>query len=278
MTARRLPVRNPAFEYADDLDPTWNRRFPELAMAANSVSLIMPYAEPYFIRCVRSTLPDLEPELRGRTEDFLHQETQHYRHHRQFNDLVARRYPGVMRIERAMSAAYGWLGRTRSQKFNLAFIAGSESIAYSIARWCEQRLGTLFSGAEPTVATLFLWHLAEEVEHKTEAFDVWQARDGSRLRYFLGTSLSLFLLFWFVWLSTLTMLKGDGRLFSPAAHFRLLRWSVSLGMVVLPTITVSALPGHHPSGFTDPVFLPTWLAEFDSETRTLPVPGVVTGG
>lgn len=277
MTERRLPVRNPAFEYADGLDPIWSPRFPELAMAANSVSLIMPYAEPYFIRCVRSALPDLPSELRGRTEDFLHQETEHYRHHRQFNDLVARRYPGVVRVERAMRAAYGWLGRTRSLKFNLAFIAGSESIAYAIARWCERRLGTLFGGAEPTVATLFLWHLAEEVEHKAEAFDVWETCDGSRLRYILATSLSLFLLFWFVLFSTFAMLKGDGRLLSPAAHFRLVRWSVSLGMVVLPTLTISALPGHHPSDFADPVFLPSWLSGFDPESRTLPVPGVVAG-
>ena len=32
-------------------------------------------------------------------------------------------------------------------------------------------------------ATMFLWHLAEEVEHKTVAFDVYQAVDGSKLRY-----------------------------------------------------------------------------------------------
>ena len=67
MQTSRLPVRKITFEYPDDMDPAWNRRFPEFAFAANSVSLLMPYAEPYFVKSVRSAIPQLDPAVTART-------------------------------------------------------------------------------------------------------------------------------------------------------------------------------------------------------------------
>src|SRR6185295_18788330 len=54
-----LPERVLAFEYPDGMDPAWSPRRPEFAYAANAVSLIMPFAEPYFVKSVRSALPQL---------------------------------------------------------------------------------------------------------------------------------------------------------------------------------------------------------------------------
>jgi hypothetical protein len=36
-------------------------------------------------------------------------------------------------------------------------------------------------------------------------------------------------------------------------------------------MVVSCLPGHHPSHFSDPYFLPAWLGQYDAETGTMPV-------
>lgn len=276
MQTSRLPVRKITFEYPDDMDPAWNRRFPEFAFAANSVSLLMPYAEPYFVKSVRSALPQLDDSTTARTEDYLGQELQHHVQHRRFNDVIGARYPRIPRIERWMRRTYGWLSRTRSQRFNLAFAAGSETIAYAIARWAETHLGEFFDGADPIAATLFLWHLAEEVEHKTVAFDVYEQVDGSKLRYASAMVLSFCLLAWFTIASTLTMLWAEHRVFRPITWFRLIKWSMSLSFEILPDMLVSAMPGHHPSDFTDPTLLVAWLQEFDPVTGTMPVwtPGV----
>ena len=169
-----------------------------------------------------------------------------------------------------MARAYGWLGRTRSLRFNLAFAAGSETIAYSLARWTDRHLGDLFEGADPVAATLFLWHLAEEVEHKTVAFDVWEAMDGSRWRYVRATALSFALLAVFTTIATLVMLRGDRRLHRPRTWLRLLRWSVSLAFTVLPDLAASSMPSHHPSDFVDPPLLSRWLATYDPDTGQLP--------
>lgn len=265
-----LPTRKVALEYPEGTDPAWNRRFPEFAAAANSISLLMPYAEPYFVHSVRKALPHLDDDLQERTAQFLRQETSHHKQHRRFNELVDAKYPAIPRVERWIAKTYGWLDRTRSLKFNLAFAAGSETMAYAIARWSEKHLGDLFASSDSIVATMYLWHLAEEVEHKDAAFDVWSEVDGSRLRYAWAITLSFAILVWFVCLCTFTQLWHDRRLHLPITWFRLIRWAFSLAFTMLPTMAASAMPGHHPSDFADPIYLPQWLRQFDPETGTLP--------
>ena len=50
-----LPTRRVTFTYPDDMHPMWAPHLPEFAAAANAISLGMPYAEPLFIRAMRST-------------------------------------------------------------------------------------------------------------------------------------------------------------------------------------------------------------------------------
>lgn len=266
-----LTVRSVRFAYPDDLEVAWNPRLPELACAANGVSLLMPYAEPFFVRSIRSTLDELDPALERQTRAYLHQELAHHVAHRDFNLLLGRRCPGVARVERWARRSYSWFGRTRSRRFNVAFAAGSETIAFAMARWIDRHVDDLFDGADPVVTTLFLWHLGEEVEHKTAAYDVFEAVDGSRLRYAWASTVSLALLFWFTTAASVIMLRSQRRLRYPVTWFRLLRWSISLAFTILPTLAASALPGHHPRDLADPPFLTQWLKGFDPETATMPV-------
>ncbi len=275
-TAHPLPERTLRLEYPEDMDPAWSPRRPEFAYAANAVSLIMPFAEPYFVKSVRSAIPQLDDADRTPAEEYLRQELQHHVQHRRFNQIVTARYPRLTRIEGWMRRTYGGFSKTRSQRFNLAFAAGSETIAFTLARWTENHLDELFTGAEPVPSTLFLWHLAEEVEHKSSAFDVYEAVDGSRLRYLMAMVMSFVILAWFTGISALTMMATDHRLLHPVSWFRLLKWGLSFAWVGLPTLVVSSLPGHHPSDFADPIWMSSWLTHFDPETGTIPEPSFLT--
>ena len=270
VTASGLTPRRPSFPFDDGLVAAWNPRLPEFAFAANSVSLLMPYAEPYFVRSVRAVLPELDGDLRAQAEDYVRQEASHHAQHRRFNDVITRGHPFLQRLERWMGSTYSWLGRTRSTKFNLAFAAGSEAIAYALARWTEPRLRELFDGADPVARDLYWWHLAEEVEHKSVAYDVFKQLDGSKLRYTFAMVLSLHLLGLFTVAATLTMLVSSRRIFHPVAWFRLTKWALAMVWQVFPDLAVSTLPKHHPTDFTDPTYLMTWLAMFDPETATVP--------
>ncbi len=272
MTIDPLPLRRVRFRYPEDMDPAWIADKPEFAHMANGLSLLMPYAEPLFIKAVRAGLPDVaDPDLRARTEEYIKQEVGHYTEHKRFNAIIRGRHPRVARIEGWMKRCADWVVNTRSRSFNMAFAAGGEIMSFLLARWVDRRAGDLFADADPVVTTMFLWHLAEEVEHKSMAFDVYDAVDGSKLRYALAMVTGTILLFWFVWLAAVTMLRDDGRLFRLGTHWRLFRFGVSAGFEMLPAMLVSALPGHHPSDFTDPIYLTTLLRQYDPVTETMPL-------
>ncbi|MCU1499854.1 MAG: hypothetical protein JWM47_3807 [Acidimicrobiales bacterium] len=249
----------------------WTPRAPELAVAANSVSLIMPFAEPYVVASVRAAVDGLQatdPDLAAEAHAYVVQEAQHHGQHRRFNQQLVGHYPGLARVERALGWVFGRL-RRRSNRFGLAYAAGFETIAFVAARWVDRHQG-LLRDAEPTAATLFLWHLAEEVEHKEVAFDVYQASGGGRLRYAWAMAVAGLLLAVASLAGAWTILAAERRLFSPVAHVRLLTWSLSFLFTALPVMAVSALPGHHPRDLTDPVGLEHWLDHLDAATGTVP--------
>lgn len=256
-------ARDVRFEYPPAMSARWTPRVPEAAIAANAVSLLMPYVEPYVVKSVRRALPDLPTDLHHQAESYLHQELQHHVNHRQFNSLIASQYRGISVLERWIRATYRWLAARRSERFHLAFAAGSETVAFGAARWFENHRRELFDGAEHEAASLFFWHLAEEVEHKCVAHDVYVARGGKKPLYTLAMAISLIVLGWFTVLGTLVMLTHDRRLLNPLAWWRLVRWSITLAWEMLPTMAASVMPGHHPSQLVDPLSLTNWLTEFD---------------
>lgn len=261
-----LPVlRVPRFDLPERIDTGWNPTFPEFAAAANAVSLLMPHVEPYVARSVRAGGERIGGRVGDEARAFAAQELQHQAQHRRVNDVVLEGTPSLRRVDRWAASTYRWLGRRRSLRWSLAFAAGFETSAFALARWTERHLRLLFDDADESIATLLIWHLAEEVEHKAVAADVHRAVDGSRLRYLAASCCSLALLAWFTVLGTITQLVASGRAWSPFAWWRLLRWSISLAFEVLPDLFVSALPGHHPSQLADPTLLVGWLRSFDPD-------------
>lgn len=268
---RALSPRDMRFEYPDDFRAEWQPLKPEFSAACNALSLGMPYGEPYVVSSVRRVRDRLgDEQLRDQVDSYLAQERSHYRQHRRFNELLTAQHPGLRWVERGLARSYRWLARHGSTEFNVAFAAGFEAVAFASARWIDSHRRELFDGADRVPSTLFLWHLAEEVEHKTVAFDVWQAVDGRRWRYARAMATSFLMLVWFMFCGTVVQLAASRRIFNPVAWFRLLKWALGYAFEVVPTMAVTALPGHHPAELADPAWLTTWLAEYDPETGTIP--------
>ena len=273
---REVKARRVRFQWPADQRPVWTPARPEMAIAANAVSLMMPHVEPYIVATVREAMragPVAEAlaaddELAAATRGYVHQEAQHHAQHRRFNDRIVTHYPRLHKVERLMAWFYARL-RRRSTRFGLAYASGAETIAFVAARWVDRRL-SLLRGADATPATLFLWHLAEEVEHKDVAFDLYQASGGGRLMHAWGTIVAALAMFAGVVLGTLPMLWAERRMFSPRAHARLFTWSLSFVFVALPVMVVAVLPGHHPRDLVDPAGLDHWLDHLDPETSTVP--------
>jgi predicted metal-dependent hydrolase len=266
-----VPVRRVRFAWPDDLPLVWTPKVPELAIAANAVSLLMPHAEPYVVASTRAALAEglvADPDQAAAAQDYVAQEAQHHAQHRRFNALIIAQAPGLGRVDRAFARTFGRL-RGRSTRFGLAFAAAFETIAFVSARWVDRRQ-RLLADADPTAATMFLWHLAEEVEHKRIAFDTYQAAGGGRLRYAWAMVVAALVLAVGALAGSLVMLHETGRLLRPSSHLRLAGWALSFVLTALPVMVVSALPGHHPDQLVDPVGLEHWLQHLDPETSTVP--------
>jgi len=263
LTAGRPVLRRPTIRMDDIGDVVWNPMAAEFVASANAVSLLMPSIEPYFAGTVRRALPLLDEELATEARTFIRQELEHQRQHRRFNKRLTQRFSGLRRPERRAQRLFTWLARSRSLEFGLAYAASSETIAYSLARWTSDHMADFLRGADPTATDLFVWHLAEEVEHKSVAFDVWERVDGARWRYAWTAALSMTFLAWLGLWSIVVMLHAERLLWRPTTWWRVGRLLLSFVFEVVPNLAVSALPGHHPDQLRDPDWYAAWLVDME---------------
>lgn len=262
-------VRRLRFEWPDDLDPDWTPLTPPLAPVANAVSLLMPHVEPYVVRTVRDELEHLDGPLRAEAEAWVQQESAHHGAHQRLNRILIGARPSLGRIDRWMVRTFAWIAG-RSRRFDLAYAAGAETVAFVVARWVDPRTDTLFRGADRTATTLFLWHLAEEIEHKSVAFDVHRARGGGRFAYAGGMFAAMVVMAWFTLLGTFAGLVASKQIWRPSTHAQMLSWSFGFAFELLPAMGAALIRGHHPADMADPHWLPVWLRSYDPETRTMP--------
>lgn len=267
-TTSHRPIR---LEWPPDTRACWQPLAPEFAAAVNALSLGMPHGEPYVMKAVRDALPAVaDPTLRAEAEGYLQQEREHARQHRRFNELLIAQHPALARVERWLRWSYRFLTRRAGRRFALAYAAGFEATAFAAARWMDSNRRQLFRGADPEPATLILWHLAEEVEHKTVAHDVWAAVDGSRLRYTAAMTTCFAMLVWFIFVGVVVQLTAWRRLLHPVAWFRLVKWGFGFAFEVVPTMAVTVLRDHDPRDQADPSWMPLWLSTYDPVTDTIP--------
>lgn len=263
-------VRRVRLDFPDELGIEWNPSQPECAIAANAVSVLMPHVEPLVVRTASEAAGRAEPDHAATVRQFCAQETAHQSQHRRLNERLRAHAPGLLGVERFAAAWAAWTGR-RSLRVALATAAAFETVAYSVARWAEHRSRRIFDGADKTATTLFMWHLAEEVEHKAVVFDLLGPNRVGRFTRFLGAVNTLAFLVTGTWLGILVMLKAGGRLWSLRSWWRLLTLGTSLAFDVLTDLAASLMPHHHPDQMSDPVLLTEWLRHVDPATGTVPV-------
>lgn len=269
-----VPHRPIALDYPASTRAAWQPRRPEFSAACNALSLGLPYGEPYVMKSIRDALPALESQgqhqLAHEVRGYLDQEAEHARQHRRFNAILREQHPGVRHVEGWLKRTYSFLTRRAGHKFGVAFAAGFEATAFAAARWMDANRQQLFDGADTVPSTLFLWHLAEEVEHKTVAHDVWAATDGNRLRYFAAMVLCFAMLLWFILLGVIVQLCAWRRILNPVAWFRLWVWGFGFFFEAAPTMASTLMPSHHPNNQADPAWMRLWLSAYDPTTNTIP--------
>jgi predicted metal-dependent hydrolase len=146
----------------------------------NALSMSFPLGEQFFIDAVRNGLkalpPDQQERFRAEAQGFIGQEATHRRLHGLYNAHLEK-----------LGLVNEWEPRAREQqkllegvdpRHHLAITAANEHFTAIMADWML-RNPDLLGTQDPRLVTLWLWHSAEESEHKSTAFDLYQALGGN---------------------------------------------------------------------------------------------------
>jgi predicted metal-dependent hydrolase len=208
-----LVVRQLLIDLKTPFEARWNGGDAFRSAFFNALSMSFPVGEQYFIDSVRNALRSLPESERLRfapeVQAFVGQEATHRRIHALFNGHLERL--GYRNAIEAWASSRLQANAHRDVRVHVAATAATEHFTAIFANWMMRHPEAL-QGAEPRLQTLWLWHAAEECEHRSTAFDVYTAVSGDhgwRIRIFRYISV-IFL--WDVLRQTLRNLWHDGSL------------------------------------------------------------------
>lgn len=176
ITIRRLPVK--IAELEPDLQ--WANGDAWVSQTFNAMSMMFPIGEKYFIDSLLEALPDISDDsLREQIRLFVGQEAEHTRIHVHFNRHLESR--GLRFV---LASFVRWrieAGRNFDIRNKLAITMAYEHftavLGDRLLAWDEW-----LEGAPPEVRAMWLWHAAEECEHRAVAFDAYLALAGGYFR------------------------------------------------------------------------------------------------
>lgn len=202
-----LRVRHIDFDF-DSLPRHWfyGAAFPTHVI--NGLHLVFPAGERFFIRSVRHYLPVVSAPLKRRIKGFFGQEARHgLAHERAFARLEAQGFDVQSFLTWYESLAFERIEPRFSPALRLAVTAAAEHFTACLA---EVALTTDYlDHAHPAMRDLLRWHAAEEIEHKSVAFDVLAEVDGRYATRLAGLVVAGSLLLFFWGAATRRLLRQD---------------------------------------------------------------------
>ncbi|WIM90018.1 metal-dependent hydrolase [Candidatus Mycobacterium wuenschmannii] len=174
MTA--LEVRRPKFDFTGDVPWEWNPANPRFSFFMNATSIIAICFEQFIVAAVQEAKPLItDPQVAAEATAFLRQEAQHSSTHRKHVSALVKRYPGLQTTFDAATVSFDEVTSTTPLKYRLAYIADLEATFTPSFKMLLDNEATLFRPGDERVASLFLWHFVEEVEHRSSALVIYDS-------------------------------------------------------------------------------------------------------
>lgn len=211
--SQQIHPRRVTFQFSAQAPRLWLRNSSIMTQLPNGTNLFLPAFESYMVQTIQSQLRTLhEPELRSQVSGLLGQEINHSRAHQQYNEVL--RQQGYQ-FETYLKCVH-WLFNRLIPRLNLSLqlgiIAGFEHLTASISDVILQY--QLLADADSTMRSLWEWHALEELEHKSVAFDVFQAVGGTYVMRVLGGLLGIAIIISLMTTGMLLLAVQDAKFFS----------------------------------------------------------------
>jgi predicted metal-dependent hydrolase len=170
----------------------WIPEDPYATHIINVLHLLLPAGERWFVHVYKQVVPYIHDErLKAEVKGFMGQEGTHavahqnVLHHMKVQGLDPD--PFVEQIEWLFEQLLGDstmppFARKQWLRERLAVIAAIEHFTAVLGKWIVDSRGLDEAGADPVMLDLLRWHGAEEVEHRSVAYDLFMYLDGSYVR------------------------------------------------------------------------------------------------
>ncbi|RAK56520.1 metal-dependent hydrolase [Phenylobacterium deserti] len=168
-----LTVRDRRFDIDAAAVGEWRSCEPVAAAFYDSLSALFPQGERFFMDSVRRYRDAVGGELAGQVRQFIAQEALHTREHLAFNAQVEASGHDIAPLETRTRRELDRV-RVRSDVAQLATTVALEHFTAVLAHHLIAHPEHL-AAAPLETRRLWLWHAAEEIEHKAVAFDVLAA-------------------------------------------------------------------------------------------------------
>jgi predicted metal-dependent hydrolase len=147
---------------------------PVMSHLLTALSSTFPIGEQFFVHSVRNVRDQVQdPTLQAQIAAFIGQEAMHSKAHAEFNDAWRRDDYNLDRFQ-------AWLARKDSYiknlhpKIQLAITCAFEHFTALLGGYILRHPEVL-STLDDDAMKLWVWHAIEEIEHRSVAFDVYQA-------------------------------------------------------------------------------------------------------
>lgn len=265
-----LPVRKLSIDLASGFGRHWHGGDAYRSMYFNALSMSFPVGEQFFIDSVRAGVAVLEDKpqhaaLRALCVQFIGQESTH----RHLHGLYNRHLEGQGLRNRWQHWAQRRVERCRriglSPLNQLAVTAAYEHFTAVLAdatlryQWMD--------GAEEQLQRMWNWHAAEEMEHKSIAFDLYRVLGGGSLQRIAWYAYVFAIFATESTRQTLDNLRRDGSLWRLATWRSAWRfWCGGQGMLRRCSGPLLAYlkPGFHPDDDDNRALSAQWLARYSA--------------
>ncbi|QLL05090.1 metal-dependent hydrolase [Mycobacterium vicinigordonae] len=172
-----LQVRRVRFDFAgDDIPFNWQPERPAFGMQCNVISLFAPGFEKFIVDATREAIPLMRnPADAAEANAYLRQEAQHSAAHQSHVRALSRRWPGLQDTMEQVTASFDRLTATKPLAWRLAYPAVVEATFTPYFKVFLDHEDKLFRPGDERVASMFIWHFCEEIEHRSSALLVYDA-------------------------------------------------------------------------------------------------------
>jgi uncharacterized protein len=243
----------------------------------NVFHLLLPACERWFIQAISEAEPLVDdPQLKAAIKPFIQQESWHAWAHQLVLQHLAEQGIDTTPYTDKLQEWLSKLGETHPgwprvlQRWwlyrRLAVAAALEPFNAALGQWLIQNRGLEDAGADQTMLDLLRWHGAEEIEHRSLVFDVYQNVCGNYAVRAL-TMLSTAPTFSFWWIAGVRFLMAHDPTITTKPRWRDWLRAARQHRVPGPWLVIVTVPshyirpGHHPSAEASTQLAMDYLAQ-----------------